>query len=285
MVILTSVWNDEYIGWFERGLLKSFKWPRNRAIIGDSSQTHWILNCRANEKSRIEALVKPIGCSYEFIDKDLFQGLKHGIEHAFAHNDQFLLAPPDNAFSEGCIENFLKIAKSQKGIVIATPHVRVNPSFLDDMDNHRTPPEMLNHAWRNLHGSWTTAHQTTGMNGCWHGGVFWRKIEDRMVAVTHRLPTAFVCNFTQDDMNYFRQQGILGVWDNCWPPSQLINQQRWRLMGSSDPGFVVEITHPGRNVPEQKQANTNEPDEFKGGNIHNWVNREFMTIFNFKDPI
>lgn len=283
MIIFTAVWGDEYLGYLERGLIASFKWPRNRAAIANA---HWIVLCRDHEQGRVARAISGLTASSELINVELYEGVKHAVRASCAAQRPFLMAPPDNVFSEGSLDNFLKVA-SQPRTCIASAHVRVLPSFLDNgLVAPHSPEEMVTHAWRHLHGSWTNAGHATGHSVAWHGGVYFQKLSDRMLAVQHRLPTIFLSNITREDVDYFDHQAVcLGAWDNLWPPICLIQQQRYRYLGSSDAGFVVEITHPSRNVPAMHPVNPVEPDAFYGNSLHNWVNREFVSIFKASEAI
>jgi hypothetical protein len=282
MVVCTAVWGGEYIDWFKRGLLESLKFPKNRAFMQNA---HWIFcNEFPNERAILEPLAKEVCPSVEFIHSHLWDGIKIAIQRAHAAKRPFILAPPDNAFSEGCLESLARLG-DQKDTVIAVPHVRVVPSFLDDFPRHNTPEKMVRHCFNHLHDSWVMSEDTKDPSACHDGGVFWKQITETTVAVTHRLPTAFFVNLTQEDVNFFNSQPILGCWDNIWPPALLINQQRWRLVGSSDVGFIVETTHPGRNVPALLPKNHQAPDSHKGNQVHNWVCREITCIFRSESPL
>jgi hypothetical protein len=155
---------------------------------------------------------------------------------------------------------------------------------------YKSPPAMLNHAWRHLHDSWKHSGKRKGLSRSFSGGVYWQKLTDQLLAVQHRLPTVFMCNFIEEDIVFFRQSNVFQNWDHVFPAVCLIYQQRYRYIGSSDPAFIVEITEEHRNVPFFNEVNPVEPDAFYADTlhperIHHYINRLFVTIFNFEKPV
>lgn len=284
MLIFTSVWGPEYLGYFENGLAMSLRWPKNAEAI---KEAHWIVGAQdKSEHGRIRNTIEGMVASYQIVPLELYEGVKYGVRSSFERQVPFLMAPPDNVFSDGSIANFQRIA-SQKRVCVASAHVRALPSFINDLrvTTPKSASEMVTHAWKHLHDSWTFSAKGVDPSAGHQGGVYTQVLDPQTLAVQHRLPTIFLSNMIQEDVDFFNSQPCLGVWDNIWPPVQLVSQQRYRYLGCSEAGFVVELTHPHRNVPGRQPVNQDEPDSFYGNSLHNWVNREFVSIFKASEPI
>jgi len=251
MIIYTAVWGEKYTDWFNRGLKKSFEWTENKKIV---DYAKWIVD-----------------------DSMSWQSLVQAAKMSYDEKRPFLLAPPDNVFSDGSLSNWLKIANLGEGLAIATPHVRALPSYLDKSDKHRTPREMVKHAWNHLHDSWKYSRNGSVPSVTRDGGVLWEELAPGLIAVQHYLPTVFLTNLTKRDIEFFEwQQGIF-TWDNLWPPRVLIPDKRYRYIGSSDIGFVVEITDHDKNVPKFGDGSV-----YKGTDTHHAFNKQIIGVFRLE---
>lgn len=275
MIIFTVVYGDEYLDYLGRGLARSLGSPRNREAI---TGARWIVACtRAQDKPRVAAAVGDLPVHLEFMDAgSLYEGLKRAAAEAVRCGESLLLAPPDNVFSDGSIASFMRVA-SKKDACVATAHVRVVPSFLEGFP--RDAPGMVSHAWAHLHDSWRHSEVGHGDSMTWDGGVCWQRVAPDLVTVQHHLPTVFLANFTPYDVEFFNRNSIWGVWDSSFPEDCLVKQERYRIIGSSDAAFVVEVTHPGRNVPQRLAVKPDDYDAFKGRNNYHRLNRSFVSVF------
>jgi hypothetical protein len=88
-----------------------------------------------------------------------------------------------------------------------------------------------------------------------------------------------MANFNEFDKKYFDLKATHFLfWDTYWP-HDLVYQERFRVVGSSDVAFMCELTEPDKNVPQLTDINP-QPDAYHMmGQDHNLVCRQFMATF------
>ncbi len=296
--IFTVCWGEKHTDWFERGLVRSLGWPKNREAIQGAI---WMIFSMPSEIGRVKEIASrvlpatQIECislpqilqgSMPTAHSFLFRALMATMHECLADGSQFLMAPPDTVFSEGSIPTLIETG-APVGTCIAVAHPRVHPSFLDHVvekeDMHGSAMVKIAFQPEHLHRTWVDAEVGREMVNSYVAGVSWRKLSSHMIAVSHRLPTVYLANFTPADLNFFMhpkqgQPQSFGFWDHQWP-SELTNSGRQRVIGSSDAACVVEITEPTNNIPPVRHANPFDPSAFCRQEPHNLSNLNTLVIF------
>ncbi len=296
--IFSAVWGKQHLEWFERATCRSLAWPLNKAAL---QHAHWIIYTtkedapRAIEiasqvlpKEQIEFVEMPrhVHGSSPEMGSVLLSGFLHTMRKCIIDGSRMLIAPPDTIFGEGTIPNLL-IAGRQPHTCVAVVHPRVSPSIFAQIGvSAVTNPQLVTRAWKHLHDSWTYAEAGLARTNSFVGGVSWYKLptQANAVAVTHRLPTVYLADFLPADLAFFQQPHdnlppTFGVLDHGWPAECLIDQQRQRLIGSSDACFIIELTDQEKNIPPLMNANPFEADAFWRDLKHNRFNRQVHVIF------
>jgi hypothetical protein len=290
--LFTMVWGDRHFEWFKKGCLQSLAWPKNRAALKDAT---WMFLTRESERARIVDAVQksgiPIGhLEFMILGPDFDQNAYAAgayQNHAFVneisacltYGAQSLTAPPDTIFGDGSIKAMREIATHRDSVVFAA-HIRVLPSILDFVyKDHLTNAKLVHLSMKHAHRAWTEAMDGAEMINSYQGGISWKPLGAGMYAVTHRLPTPYLINFTPEDMVFFKNQLTFGVIDHSWPAHCLIDTERQRVIGSSDAAFMVELTPEESNVPGLAPYRADEPELFWRNLSHNKINRMFQCIF------
>ncbi len=296
--IFTVLWGDQHFDWFEKGLVRSLAWPKNKAAL---QHAIWMIYTMPNEMQRaaeIAARVIPndqIECislltllqgGLPTAPTFLFRALMASMHECLSDGSQFLMAPPDTVFSDGSIPSLIESGQSA-GSCIAVAHPRVHPSILNHIAENEpaTGAHMISLSFspEHLHRTWSESEVGREMVNSYISGVSWRRLSSGMIAVTHRLPTVYLANFVSSDLNFFmhpkhNQPHNFGFWDHQWP-SELTNHGRQRVIGSSDAACIVELTEPTNNIPPLRNANPFDPSAFCRQEPHNIANLNPLVIF------
>ncbi len=294
--IYTAVWG-KYIDLFEKTILRSFSWPQNNKALLNERVT-WSLHTNKKDAPRLIQLCKRIGIenfeitelstelegSHPDIGAILLGQFKGEIKRCLDTNSRLLMAPPDSIFGDGTLHALFKMG-SQEGVCVAVPHPRTLPTIFDypsrlcaSLEDALTNPELVTETFNNLHKTWSEAEVGFDKINSYVGGVCWRKISPGLYSVQHRLPTNYLIHFIQSDLQFFEAQICFGAIDHLWP-TKLIQEERERVIGSSDVAFICEVTEKNQNVPPNYPYLKKEPDRFWRNAPHNSVFRQFDVIF------
>ena len=83
---------------------------------------------------------------------------------------------------------------------------------------------------------------------------------------------------TETDAKWFRDMNKFGSYDHSFP-RRLVDEQRQRVIGSSDAAFVVELTPPRSNAPRLQPTDPSAPDRFNAAEAHHLANRNLVAIW------
>lgn len=291
--IMTMVWGDQYIDWFERALVKSFSWPKNKKALENAT---WNIFTKAESAEKVLEIARSVGVKkieYAEMSRDIVGNspnmgyhmlnvLHSMIDICLADGSQMITAPPDTIFSDGTISTLLQMSK-YGDTCVAVPHPRVNPSILDSIgDSVLTGPALVSKALEFAHKSWTVSELGAVPNGTHVSGVLWQKLDDKLWAVQHRIPTVYIASFKPEDKKVFQVPhnglpAVYGYWDWVWP-ALLMKDERQRTVGASDAACIVEVTKENLNVPPIGEPNLLEPDSFYQHDFHHNINRQLLYI-------
>lgn len=291
MRIMTAVWGENHLNWFERSCVASLKW--NEEALKDATWT--IFTKREDVKTATTLAGKVNVAKIEYVElPDSVEGnspqmgahllscLNYMMNVCIKENSKLLMAPPDTVFSQGSI-HALRVAGRQKSTCVAVPHARVNPSVFGQIkETPLSGAELVSLAMKHGHKAWLEAEMGHPKQNSYVGGVAWQRIGEKIISVQHRLPTVYLCEFIPSDLEYFSRahDGLpptFGVWDHVWP-TKLIGEGRQRMIGSSDAVCILEVTKNDLNVPPEHPMSPDEPDAYWRKIAHNLVNRQYLYI-------
>lgn len=276
---LSTVWGS-YIDMFLRGTVRSLSFADNRKamegvvwnLFTDECDFERIDKVIAAELPETEVKYRDLSVIRDRVDY-LHSALCWQIKECLKTNSRMLLLPPDSVFGDKTISNLKKIGKNP-GTCVVVPHPRALPTLLNE--EFYSNQSLVKAAWDHLHRSWTDSEVGHDRQNSFIGGVSWSYLDEKTMAVDHRLPTPYFCDLTEDDLKFFEAQGGIGSYDHVWP-SMLVQQGRMKYVGSSDACFIVELTEADKNLPPAPRGQ--DQTKFWKENPHNIVCGQIRCIF------
>lgn len=253
--LLTLVYGDQHVELFHKTAVKSLAQRANRKRIF-AENARWNICTDSKYFAHLERVVDVYFPELElnFILREDLRGfidpiqsaVVWQIEEALRLKKKVLLAPPDTIFSDGTIDSMLDIATKDQ--CVAVPHARALPEILNE-DYLCPNRSLVDLTWRHLHKSWSDAREGCDGYNFRAGGVSWKETGDGSKVGIHMLPSPYLLQFTEEDLQFFRRQISFGGFDHIWPTQMLIPQGRRVYLGDSDKAFIIEITDQFKNVP------------------------------------
>lgn len=297
--LFTGVWGEDAIGQFERGTLKTLLWPKNKQVLEGSVWDVWTFEEHVEELERLLFNALDIKFEPHIIPKLkmtdgqmasapylLRQPMLEQMVLCLNSNSKLLMLPPDTLFGDGTLSNLMRLGKDP-GTCVVVPHVRTLPHILHSIGEAPVANAALCRlAFESLHESWPSSEKGAIPNNSFWSGVSWEKLDDKLISVTHRIPTVYLASFTGQDHAFWQGQSAFGSWDHRWPGECLIRQERQRCPGSSDVCMIAELTKPGDNVvpstPPEVLNSNHPPDYYWTDTLHAGHNRQTQFIFRFE---
>lgn len=266
--LFTALWGNEAIETFKQGSLKSLLWPKNKAVLEGATWSVWTYEEHVDELERLifnsidvkfeanllQKMETPDGKPMPAIAAApyiLHQPILQEMVTCLNSTSKLMMLPPDSIFGEGTLANMLKLG-AEPGSCVSVPHMRVYPHILHKiLDKPLSNLELATAAVEAMHPSWVNAEKGNEKTNSFWSGVVWERLNDKLISITHRIPTVYLASFTGQDHAFWQTQSSFGGWDHRWPGECLIRQGRQRLAGSSDACMIAEITGPGDNIPPQ----------------------------------
>lgn len=307
--LYSALYGDHYINLFKRACFKSLNWPKNQAALKGST---WNIYTKKEHFPQFEEIFKDSVFNLQFFEIGesirvagcgmipfaqcdsgvvLLDGLRQQIYYSMKEKSKMLLAPPDTVFGDGTIPNLLKLGEGP-GTCVSVAHPRVLPGILDEIEYASATSgaisnaKLVTMAFEHAHDAWKLADINHPENNSFIGGIAWKKLDENLWSVQHRLPTVYLASFNELDWDFFWSQVSWGGWDHRWPAENLMRQERQRYAGSSDACFIAEITDWDKNVPPKVHQNvrtfvqsTDEKDLYGMHHYHNGINRQTNVIF------
>lgn len=288
MKIYCPLWGDKHLSLFSKALGLSLSWKKNRESIKGAQ---WLIPTEDNKSDdKIRSLILDkidptadikfisllsYSLSKNTMGKVLLDVLvEHAVGPCIKDKSPLLMATPDYIYADGSIET-LKIVAGNS-FCAGFPHMRVLPDILDSIQGTPANDELVALGLKHQHPSWEYSDKKA-KNGVTHlGGISWTRVSDKVTAVQHYLPAPFYVNFTKKDLDFFLKKDFLFlVWDHVWP-SVLIEDGRYRYLGSSDLALMLEVTDYQENIPPwNPQGKTNE-DEYFRTSLHNLIFKQMI---------
>lgn len=284
MQIFSVVWGKYHLELFEKGLLKSFQLKLNRQAL---FRERGIWNIWTDEVENVQKLVSGLfpELKINVISLDnlrrytdpIQNALVIQIEKCLEQKQKMLMAPPDTIFGNGSIGNILKVGY-QKDACVVVPHPRVLPTILNEtLSDDTSNADLVSLAWKHLHGSWVNAEKDHPQQSSFVGGVTWQYLDDKTMSVTHLLPTVYLADFNESDLEFFKHANSFGDWDHTWAIKTL-QENRQRFLASSDAAFICEITEVEKNIPPWHHEHPKD-GSFWRDFPHNKINKGIVATF------
>ena len=279
-ILFATIVYDNYIDIFESVLLRSLKQSGNiPRLVAEGHEIRYYIYTRSDHnvqrvrKTEIEGVQIEV---FDFQEIDNHKLLQKIIEQSIGQNAKLLFMSPDYFIGNGSIYNICKYT-SNDNMCISALHMRVDyDKFLGIMnttDREISNPELVTLAMDNLHKSWGEAFIDVPSNNAYYSGSSIQPIADKLWSVCFRIPTVFLAKFEPDDL---RELSQFDYWDWEWP-AFLIENSRYKYIGSSDMFFAVELTKTDVNIPTVEHYRR-WSDDFHCHKMHSEVNRHFLAI-------
>lgn len=272
----TLVFGEKFLGLFQKSV-KSLMWPKNRQALEGA-----VWSIHTDNEAEVRRTIEPSGLEIEInpvpeggVGEKLLKTLILDLEKS-AGGDALLTAQPDTIFGDGTIKTLVDLG-SEGMNAISVSHPRVVSSTFPELTEPTSNARLVGLAFQHLHQGWRNAAMRGDENNCFRGGVAWREIDRDLYAVTVRIPTTYFVRPRWSDVEFLKTCRE-GGWDHVWP-SKLVEEQRHRLIGSSDAAFMVELTDEKRNGALPRSARIDEPDAYQFSREHHKTNRNSMVIW------
>lgn len=284
--ILTMCYGEKHIELFRRACLKTLSFPENRRAIYEN-KTRWNI---CTDEEHIEYLKREIDIYFPELEINFIKtedlrrytdpiqsAIIWQIEDCLRTKSRLLIAPPDTLFAEGSVKS-LVFAGREPGSVVVVPHPRVLPEILSSkFDPFVSSPELVRLSMACLHQSWSDAECGHVRQNSYVGGVKWWRVNEKVISGQHYLPTPYLMDFTEADLQYFKTQISFGSFDHIWANDILLPAGRQRYIASSDSCFIAEITERDKNVPPIWDG---DKDSFWRSNFQFQIDKQ--TVFTFR---
>lgn len=295
--IFTPVFGKKHISWLDRVLGTSFNWPKNKSALREAQ---WTLFIHSGEFEQVMTVVTKILPEQQIETIECHDNLdlmtaKRGVlmceafvkamRACLKDGRQLLISTPDFIWADGTIANMRQLAQNPNTCV-SLPHPRVTPSIIEGLTKPLNSPELVNLFEHHAHRAWITS-ELGKHSGSMIGGILWQRLNG-VITLQHRMPSPYLLNLIPSDLDYFtttdpQRLAAWGAIDHTWAV-HLCESERWRMLLSSDLGFMCEVTEPGDNIPKEHQLNTQHPDDFwkqerNDHLLHQKLNRQYVATF------
>lgn len=281
--ILSIVYGDPFCTWFDTITLRSvLRQPLNGAA---AEGIQWSIYTNHESAEVLRELM--VGIPFEINLTDVSGGtsavlhrcLIEEAKKCLAMGATLVMAPPDSFWGDGSLPNLIAVAGNRADLCVAAPHVRVEQlPFLDKLpDGILTNAQLVTFSLSVLHRVWRECDPDQPMLNTAFSGHTLRKLPvPGHYSVCHMIPTPYLARFTQADID-FLQASSPDSWDHRWP-LLLVEQERQRVIGSSDGFFLAELTNPDTHFPPMVPRVEHE-DFFNAAASHTKVNRNMISIW------
>jgi len=254
LTLFIPVWGQKHHDLLEQYALPSLMLPGNLPALGvekiyvDIMGVHHELDhtkrLLAEQCPGLPLEIRQIG--YPKMTCDMAEGLIDCMHACYQRQTRMLLCMPDTIIGPGSISNIFNYAKG-KPVTVSAAHVRNN----EDLFRERFPHWQM---WlsnrdfvRNSFAIGALDICDTNEDNCTdQGGIAWTRVADETRLMLHFLPTAYLCWFTESDLNYWKTHVNFGMYDHRWP-TLLYQERRLRLVGSTDVFFAIELESAARS--------------------------------------
>lgn len=282
MKLVCIVWGAKHLGYLPRAVT-SLLWPRNREALYDATvelhSTAADMDAAATILERFERPIErvPVETPEARFEHQwaLLRAMRNNVG-----NKMFLLQP-DTIWADGSLPAIRAVGAPLR-VAVGVPHARVKVETFPDLTIPCVPGAMVYFAMQHLHPSFAEAildpENPEKPTNSYLSGVLIRPHTNGTWFVQHRLPTPYYVHIEQSDVDWMEQERRGGAWDHRWP-EKLYLDGRWRVIGSSEAAFAVELTPEGENHPPKDVFEPNQPDNYRGSLGHHVANRCMVSVW------
>lgn len=283
--LFTIVFGKQFLDWFERACVLSLSWPKNREAL--KPVVAWDIWTTPEDAERASAIASKIGIPIELhttmtpirATDNLVAALIGQMQMCEKNDWAFLFASPDSIFGDGTIATLLEVGKVRSVCVAAAPLRVVSDGFLEAMGpGPVSNPELVKIGMERMHPGFRDANADLPDVNSFKSGVSWRKLRDGMYAVTFLLYSAYLMKPNSRDVKWFISKPKFGNYDHSFP-RVLVEQERQRVIASSDAAFIVELTPQEIGSPPLMKIDPDNPDAFWQKLPHHAINRNVIMIW------
>jgi len=229
------------------------------------------------EKHRVEVLAKAAVNMMErcIVDDALF--VNGGAEHIYGNRT---------------IANAVRLAEG-KNVCVALSQAHVyRESVLEcdllnqmsRMERSIENDELVYLAFQLGHDSIYTSFDDRDQNTT-YSGLALRRGEGNQIYAVYNTPNVIVANLTQSDLRLFKKVGNFNIWDKRWL-RKLCRENRLRIAGASQIGFLLQLEDKGRNTVQSK-SNLMHNDKYlskANRRLNNYVANAVCILWSIKNP-
>ncbi|TFH47466.1 MAG: hypothetical protein E4H01_08300 [Lysobacterales bacterium] len=271
----------KHAAWWMKYAMRALGWPANRAALAEHDVT---IDMYAEDsfKPMVSALAAERGYGLEWHTikpRPGLNGCTHDALSAAVNEGAVLLpVPGDLIFGDGSIASLLRMLESGKNRAIAVSHVRVDPSKFEPLFTGATlsNAELVSLAIKTMNDQQMACKLPQGKDRTWMTGISWGEVGPNLYSATYHLPSICAIVPLREDVTWYEKNPkSLGAWDHEFP-STLIEPDRYRLIGSSDAAFAVELSL--KTMPKSGYG-THEVDEYRRRLPHNLASKSTLCIW------
>lgn len=280
LTIFCPVWGNHFRGLLQDHAIPSMMFPGNLPSVDVDKIFVDVLGPGPAEYQANAAIVEkglhglPIELRH-VNHQDLALGFRDAMHFAIQRDTRLLLMMPDTMYAPFSVGNIWRYAKG-KNVVMSGLYVRNN----EEVFKQRFPNWQL---WPSHSDFVRNSFEIGALNICdTHqdnctdiGGVAWTKISEDTRLCVHYLPSAYLFSFMPDDEIWWTAHPEFGNIDHVWP-SQLITERRWRVVGSTDVFYAVELESAARSGAMQPTPGSKGNEYYNQRRPHNDSNGSFL---------
>ncbi len=203
------------------------------------------------------------------------------IDESIDNDCQVFFLNPDYFYGNESLKNLISYKFNNK-MCLASLHVRVNTDEFTDkikaIEGEVSNAQLASLSMKCLHRSWDESFTSADINNSHVSGSATQQLANNLWAITFRIPTVFLAKFDHCDKEALKR---FDLYDHEWP-TELVKQNRFKFVGSSDVFYAVELTKREENIP-RLAGNMTWNDEFHSNKEHGEINRNFLVIVRGQD--
>jgi hypothetical protein len=252
LVIWCPVWGDHHIDLVENFALRSLMWPDNLPACGYAKLQVVVAGVNSEWPKTNAAVSRALaGQDVSIIShctdrpRDPLYSLRETMAYAWGRKLRVFICMPDIIHGNGSLSNMRNYARG-KAKTIAAAHARVVESTFfskyPDWTNWRSNRDLTRAAFSSGAFAWANSIHD---NASLVGGVSWTQINSTTRLLVHHLPAPWLCFFTDGDCWWWDTRKTMGDFDHVWP-GFIAQENRFRVIGSSDVAFAIELESQAR---------------------------------------
>lgn len=252
LTLFSVVYGAEYLAMFEAIAIRSLLQPGNLPQVrADGTDVRWHIYCKREEHDEVANIASRTLAGYAVEIRPMseretaYHCLLRTAPECHREGRRFLLAPPDLFWGDGSISNMTRYAEG-RAFTVACANLRVlDTAFMAALpDGPVSNARLVGLTMATLHECAEEMFDERDLNATFNGGLSIRRIAPGLWTLIHHLHSPWLCWFTDEDIAYWKVIGNFGVWDHAWP-TMLVEQDRLRIVGSSDLVWNAELTQAG----------------------------------------